>query len=64
MNYGEDVINTSSCGLSILCPTIELPPDEILSNIGLTDLPVPSGKMSPPSRLTVTLRYLTRVDLL
>ena len=33
MNYGEDITNTSSCGLSNLCPTIELPLDEILSNV-------------------------------
>jgi GATA-binding protein len=37
MNYGEDVTNTSSRGLSILRPTIELPLDEILSNVDLTD---------------------------
>lgn len=37
MNYGEDVINTSSRGLSILRPTIELPLDEILSNVDLAD---------------------------
>ncbi|KAL4077368.1 hypothetical protein J3A83DRAFT_4388805 [Scleroderma citrinum] len=34
MNYGEDVTNTSSSySLSILRPTIELPLDELLSNV-------------------------------
>ncbi|KAH0833816.1 hypothetical protein J3R83DRAFT_10977 [Lanmaoa asiatica] len=37
MNYGEDVTNTSSRGLSILRPTIELPLDEILDNVDPTD---------------------------
>jgi len=37
MNYGEDVINTSSRGFSILRPTIELPLDEILSNVDPND---------------------------
>lgn len=37
MNYGEDVTNTSSRGLSILRPTIELPLDEILGNVDLID---------------------------
>lgn len=37
MNYGEDVTNTSSRGFSILRPTIELPLDEILSNVDPTD---------------------------
>jgi GATA-binding protein, other eukaryote len=37
MNYGEGIINTSSRGFSILCPTIELPLDEILSNVDPND---------------------------
>lgn len=37
MNYGEDVTNTSSRGLSILRPTIELPLDEILNSVDHTD---------------------------
>ena len=38
MNYGEDVTNTSSRGLSVHRPTTELPLDEILSNVDLTDI--------------------------
>ena len=38
MNYGEDVTNSSSRGgLSVLRPTIELPLDEILSNVDPVD---------------------------
>ncbi|KAF9235322.1 hypothetical protein BU15DRAFT_64984 [Melanogaster broomeanus] len=37
MNYGEDVTNTSSRGFSIIRPTIELPLDELLSNIDATE---------------------------
>lgn len=37
MNYGEDVTNTYSRGLSILRPTIELPLDEILSSVDPID---------------------------
>jgi GATA-binding protein len=37
MNYGEDVANTSFRGLSILRLTIELPLDDIFSNVDLTD---------------------------
>ena len=37
MDYGEDISNTSSRGFSILRPTIELPLDEILSNVDPTD---------------------------
>ena len=37
MNYGEDVTNTFSRGFSILRPTIELPLDEILSNVDPMD---------------------------
>jgi len=64
MNYVEDVINTSSRRLRILRPAIELPPDETLGNVGLTDLPISSGKLSPASRLTAILRCLTCADLL
>ncbi|KAF9237994.1 hypothetical protein BU15DRAFT_75603 [Melanogaster broomeanus] len=37
MNYGEDVTNTSSRSFSIIRPTIELPLDELLSNIDATE---------------------------
>ncbi|KIJ12312.1 GATA zinc finger transcription factor [Paxillus involutus ATCC 200175] len=37
MNYGEDVTNTSSRGFSIVRPTIELPLDELLSNVDTED---------------------------
>ena len=34
MNYGEDVANCSSYGsLGVICPSIELPLDEILSSV-------------------------------
>ncbi|KAH7882009.1 hypothetical protein F5I97DRAFT_382589 [Phlebopus sp. FC_14] len=37
MNYGEDVTNTASYGFSISRPTIELPLDELLSNVDSAD---------------------------
>ncbi|KAG9308246.1 hypothetical protein JVU11DRAFT_12133 [Chiua virens] len=46
MNYGEDITNTFSRGLSILRPTIELPLDEILSSVDPTDDIFPSCLMA------------------
>ncbi|KAH7923014.1 hypothetical protein BV22DRAFT_1036849 [Leucogyrophana mollusca] len=37
MNYGEGVSNSSSQGFSIVRPTIELPLDELLSNVDPTE---------------------------
>lgn len=58
MNYGEDVTNTCSRGFSILRPTIELPLDEILSNVDPTD-DIPSSWLMGPNESTL----VTDVDI-